>query len=203
MKEQPYHHKDLKHTLIKEGIRYINANGEHSLSMRKLAALCHVSHTALYKHFRNKEEFLLAISGYIEEAFTKALQEAVQAANQDVEETIIQVGVAYVRFMAEHPDFMKYHTNTMKAKLYPLKTLETKGVDSYDIFRKAAVAFLQKHACPPETYDHEIFFMWSLVKGLSDMIVYEIVDVKQDSLSLVETIIRKEIQLRCAVGAYR
>ena len=80
MREQSYHHKDLKNTLIKEGIRYINANGEQSLSMRKLAALCHVSHTALYKHFQNKEEFMNAISAYIEDQFTAALQKSCEIA---------------------------------------------------------------------------------------------------------------------------
>ena len=74
MCEQSYHHKDLKNTLIKEGIRYINVYGERSLSMRKLAALCHVSHTALYKHFQNKEEFYERYFCIYRRQFTEALQ---------------------------------------------------------------------------------------------------------------------------------
>ena len=70
MCEQSYHHKDLKNTLIKEGISYIIVYGDRSVSMRKPAARCDVSYTALYKHFQNKEEFMSAISAYIEEQFT-------------------------------------------------------------------------------------------------------------------------------------
>ena len=198
MCEQSYHHKDLKNTLIKEGIHYINVYGERSLSMRKLAALCHVSHTALYKHFQNKEEFMNAISAYIEEQFTEALQRSYENAGGDVDEAIIQIGAGYVAFMVQHPDFLKYHTNIMKSQMFQLQDLEKKSVKSYEIFRSTALAFLKKHGCPPEEYQKEILTMWSLVMGLSDMLAYKIIDSQKDALKTAEEIIRREIKLRCS-----
>lgn len=202
MREQSYHHKDLKNTLIKEGIRYINANGEQSLSMRKLAALCHVSHTALYKHFQNKEEFMNAISAYIEDQFTAALQKSCEIAGGDVDEAIIQIGTGYVSFMVQHPDFLKYHTNTMKSQMFQLHDLKEKSVESYEIFRCTALAFLKKHDCPKVEYQKEILFMWSLVMGLSNMFAYKIIDSQEEALKTAEEIIRREINLRCMRSAY-
>lgn len=202
MSEQSYHHKDLKNTLIQEGIRYINEHGEQTLSMRKLASLCNVSHTALYKHFHGKEDFMYAISEYIEELFTEALQKASDFAEGDIDEAIIQIGVGYVVFMVEHPDFMKYHMNTMKSRMYQINTLNEESVSSYEIFRSAAIAFLQKHECPQEEYQNEILFMWSIVMGLSNMFAYKIVDSREDVVKTTDDIIRREINLRCMKSAY-
>lgn len=195
MSEHSYHHKNLKNTLIQEGIHYINEYGEKNLSMRKLASLCNVSHTALYKHFRSKEDFMYAISDYIETLFTEALVNARNRADGDVDEAIIQIGIGYVAFMFEHPDFMKYHINTMKSKMYEFPTMEDASTSSFEVFRSTAIAFLQKHGYKQEEYYNEILFMWSIVMGLSNMFAYEIIDARGDGLKKVEAIIRREIQL--------
>ena len=55
-----YHHGNLRNALIEEGIRMINAGGEDSLSLRKLAVNCGVSNAAPYAHFKNKKENIMA-----------------------------------------------------------------------------------------------------------------------------------------------
>ena len=50
-----YHHGNLRQALIDAGIKIINESGEESLSLRKVAAECNVSHAAPYAHFNSKD----------------------------------------------------------------------------------------------------------------------------------------------------
>ena len=104
--------------------------------------------------------------------------------------------------MVQHPDFLKYHTNTMKSQMFQLHDLKEKSVESYEIFRCTALAFLKKHDCPKAEYQKEILFMWSLVMGLSNMFAYKIIDSQEEALKTAEEIIRREINLRCMRSAY-
>ena len=78
MKPKPYHHGDLRTVMIEKGIEFINEHGAKSLSLRKIAAACGVSHAAPYSHFAGKEELLTAIEKHITEQFAAALKESVK-----------------------------------------------------------------------------------------------------------------------------
>ena len=56
-----YHHGDLRNALIEAGLKIINVSGKDSLSLRKVASACGVSHAAPYAHFSDKESLMEAI----------------------------------------------------------------------------------------------------------------------------------------------
>lgn len=57
-----YHHGNLRKILIETATELIRDEGLSALSLRKLAATVGVSRTALYHHFKNKDELLCAIA---------------------------------------------------------------------------------------------------------------------------------------------
>ena len=92
-----YHHGNLRQALIDAGIKIINEKGEENLSLRKVAALCNVSHAAPYAHFKDKDELIEAIKSSVTEQFTEALSEAVEGA-PNAECAILEMGKSYVLF---------------------------------------------------------------------------------------------------------
>ena len=56
-----YHRKKLKAELLNTAYRLCETNGSEQLSLRVLAAEVGVSHTAVYRHFKNKNDLLTAI----------------------------------------------------------------------------------------------------------------------------------------------
>ena len=76
---KPYHHGNLRSALIEAGIALINREGERSLSLRRVCALCGVSQAAPYSHFQNKEDLLEVMKVYVIETFTDALREAAES----------------------------------------------------------------------------------------------------------------------------
>lgn len=57
-----YHHGDLRATLLREATTLIRDSGVEALSLRRLSECAGVSRTALYHHFRDKNDLLCAIA---------------------------------------------------------------------------------------------------------------------------------------------
>lgn len=62
---QTYHHKDLRNALIETGIKIVSTEGINAFSLRKVAAVCGVSHAAPYSHFQNKMKNCLKQCNYL------------------------------------------------------------------------------------------------------------------------------------------
>lgn len=59
---RPYHHGDLRQSLVTEAASLLANEGIDSLSLRRLADNVGVSRTALYHHFKDKHALLCAIA---------------------------------------------------------------------------------------------------------------------------------------------
>lgn len=59
---RPYHHGDLRKSLLQEAASLLANEGIESLSLRRLADNVGVSRTALYHHFKDKHALLCAIA---------------------------------------------------------------------------------------------------------------------------------------------
>ena len=56
--ERPYHHGDLRRTIVKAALEILNETQGLEFSLRELAGRAGVSHNAPYKHFADKRELL-------------------------------------------------------------------------------------------------------------------------------------------------
>ncbi|HEY5892523.1 MAG TPA: helix-turn-helix domain-containing protein, partial [Chthoniobacterales bacterium] len=63
----PYHHGNLKESLVQTAIRMIEERREAAFTIRELAAAVGVSHAAAYRHFHSKRELLaeIACEGFV------------------------------------------------------------------------------------------------------------------------------------------
>lgn len=59
---RPYHHGDLRASLVVTASQLLEAEGAAALSLRRVAREAGVSHAAPYRHFRDKHELLEAVA---------------------------------------------------------------------------------------------------------------------------------------------
>jgi AcrR family transcriptional regulator len=81
LKKKNYHHGNLRVALIEAGIKIINKEGLNRLSLRKVAALCNVSHSAPYSHFKDKVGLLEAMQGYVAKQFESIFESIIQSSD--------------------------------------------------------------------------------------------------------------------------
>ena len=93
--DRPYHHGNLRRALIDTALQVIEEEGPAALSLRGLARRLGVSHAAPEYHFADKTALLTSIAA----EGSALLATAMERAGGD----FLQVGLAYVRFVLEHP----------------------------------------------------------------------------------------------------
>ena len=188
-----YHHGDLRNALIEEGIKMINNSGEESLSMRKLAERCGVSMAAPYAHFKNKEEMINAIKQYVEDAFTEYLEAAVNKAEDDVEAKIVALGIAYVSFFIDNPEYFTF----LFSRGYVHLNLDFKSSDDnifkpYKILKELCSRYFDEKKPALSDYEKEleIIRIWSSVQGVTSLIFMKNVKWSHDWKEELNKLIR-------------
>lgn len=194
MQKEHYHHGDLKKEMIIKGIQLLNEENYEDFSLRKIAARCGVSHSAPYKHFKNKDELILAIIQEVSDSFKKALEEAVQKYPEEAENQIIELGKCYVRFMVENPDYMRFIFINPSHKSINKVPVPDNETNPYLIFQKSALGYLKWLEANPQDQAVDILTMWSLVHGYSMLLVNGNVDIPENYLEVIDKILREKLR---------
>jgi AcrR family transcriptional regulator len=204
MVKSQYHHGMLKKELIAKGLQLLNKEGVAEFSLRKVAALCGVSHAAPYKHFKNKEELIDAISQEVVGSFKNTLEEVVGQYSDNPRAQLIELGKAYVRFMVEHPDYLEFLF--LSGEKYPVVIVngEFQNTDSPDcpfsIFKKCAQNFLDSLDAKIVDRTDDILMLWVFVHGLAVLIAKQSVKYSGDYLDLVAKMINEKLRFETCAG---
>jgi AcrR family transcriptional regulator len=97
-----YHHGDLKRALIDAGEQLLIEHGAAGLSLRETAKLVGVSHTAPYRHFKDKDALLTAITESGFDSLAETLQNVTKEHIKDPKQQLIGATVAYVKLAITH-----------------------------------------------------------------------------------------------------
>ena len=102
--KRPYHHGDLRVSLIETASIMLKEGGVEDLSLRKLADRVGVSRTAPYHHFKDKNDLLCAIA---EQGFhhwheqARSIAENTELSQRD---KFRQFVYGYIEYAAENPE---------------------------------------------------------------------------------------------------
>ena len=96
--------KTREHLLV-AGIIEIEKNGLSAFSLRRVATACGVSCAAPYKHFKNKDEFVLEIIKYIGGRWKMLETSVVDIFQNDKAKQIEELSLAYIKFWIANPNF--------------------------------------------------------------------------------------------------
>lgn len=135
-----YHHGDVKNALISAGIDIITEDGIKNLSIRNAAKKIGVSHTAPYRHFKNKEELLVAIAIKGFDILVQDMDKALSKVNPSDLSALVEAGRAYIQFAVSnsnyyrimfgdtirnktgYPDFFKVYDRSFRKLIHIIET---------------------------------------------------------------------------------
>lgn len=98
MKNNTYHHGDLKNALIDAGISILKQEGVRGLSLRSAAQKAGVSHSAPYAHFKDKQALIAAISTRGLQQFYEMVSHIAASHQGNPGEQLYEVAWAYTKF---------------------------------------------------------------------------------------------------------
>ncbi|MGL5675622.1 MAG: TetR/AcrR family transcriptional regulator [Cellulosilyticaceae bacterium] len=189
MGKETYHHGTLKETLIQKGLQLINEEGIEGFSLRKVAALCGVSHTAPYKHFKNKEELLGAICLDVSQQFSDYLMAI--AKQYEGPSCMVEMGKAYVRYMVENKECYSFmFISEMKLKIvFQDGQFSYEDYSPFGVFHQAATQFFAPVIPNERIRNIVILNMFSQVQGIATLLINETIRCEEDIEALVEEIL--------------
>ena len=186
----------LKDLLIENGLLLLNTVGYDNFSIRKVASMSGVSHAAPYKHFKNKEEMINAISISVVKKYIKTLQETA-IEYDDPKIRLVELGKKYVQFMVENPEYMKFILfspikQSVKIKDNCFVYNEKSG---FTVFKDTASAYLDSIGANSKVYVTDILTMWSIVEGITILITEQSISFDDDYLSVVTNMLTHHLDM--------
>ncbi|MBR4296554.1 MAG: TetR/AcrR family transcriptional regulator [Clostridia bacterium] len=101
-----YFDEGIRERLIIAGIKEIELHGLNDFSLRRVAASCDVSCAAPYRHYKNKDELVLAIIAYINSRWDMMSEQIERNFEGDVRRQLLEVCCANVRFLIANPNYL-------------------------------------------------------------------------------------------------
>jgi AcrR family transcriptional regulator len=169
MEEKKYHNKDLKEKLINKGLQHLNEVGYDQFSIRKVASLCEVSHNAPYRHFTDKEELIRAILDKAVKDFESILLSAVTEFEGNPLEQIRWIGINYINFFVENPEYLKlFFDSEMKGTVYVKdNTFTYDNAYLFGILFKCISEYYNSIGRKQEVNSIVVIEFWSVIHGLT------------------------------------
>ena len=174
----------------------MGTEGYDSFSMRKVAKACGVSHTAPYRHFKNKENLVAAVIEQVNNKFNGILKEARDKHPDNVTNQLREMAFSYVKFLIENPEYMRFlffsdfnrkfeEENAQKVPFYNLSPPYETFIQAVRNYRTS----LQEQSKNPADEDELILFAWGLAHGMAVLITQNYFHYEDDPLKLIRQII--------------
>jgi AcrR family transcriptional regulator len=177
-KPEPYHHGNLRATLLETAQILVGEVGVDGFSLRELARRANVSPAAPYHHFKDKAALIRALAQESQERLGVASQAALEGITHPALR-LSALGVAYVLYAFEHPSEFRIMFRRELHNPFPIGPLEA-GQDhtpdpAFVLLRQTLIECRNANCFPVGDSEHELYLAtintWALVHGLATLII--------------------------------
>ncbi len=164
-----YHHGNLRRALLDEALAVIAEKGVEGLSLREVASRVGVSHAAPYHHFADKSALVHALAHEGMALMDAQMAAAEDAAGDDSRRRLLGIGMAYVRFAVDRPDYYAAFTAPeLQTGAAAEQPDEAQG-DTWTRLINAVVSCQRDGELPAGDPVILGVYLWSLVHGLAEL----------------------------------
>jgi AcrR family transcriptional regulator len=171
---RPYHHGNLRETLVEAGVELARAGGPDAVVLRAVSRQAGVSHNAAYRHFADHEELLAAVAARCMAELAHLMAERTRAVR--VREPVGRararleaIGRAYIDFAVSEPGWFRTafagHPAVLGERAVPPED------DPYALLSARLDELVEVGALPPERRPGAEMAAWSTVHGLSSLLL--------------------------------
>ena len=160
---KPYHHGNLRETLLAAADTVLAERGAQGLTLRDVAKAAGVSHAAPYHHFASLNDLLAAVAERAFGVLAHALEQA--AAEPNTAERMLKINDAYVACALARPAQFRLMFGPLLARKQDYPEFKVAAERAFGVVLAAACAHDPKRG--PEL----ALTGWSLAHGLSNLLI--------------------------------
>jgi AcrR family transcriptional regulator len=169
MPRRPYHHGNLRETLLQGAVRVIAEMGPAAFTLREVARRAGVSHNAPYRHFRDKDAILAAVAAQGFRELTRAMRGAGEQPSNALDK-LKRSGLAYVAFAVRRPE---HFTVMFDAPVVTSKDPEyiQASQEAFNTLMNYIRNCQEEGQLPAGDTLERALYAWSLVHGIAKLAV--------------------------------
>lgn len=165
LRKSGYHHGDLRAGLIEATRRLVEEKGPDGFSVSDACRLAGVSTAAPYKHFKDKNEMLVAMVLEGMERLRERMIDALEGIPDSTPARVTALGREYVEFALRENGVFRLKFGGFTDRLDDPR-LQSAGEQTFAILLREVAACLGLDEITPEV-KRRGFMLWSFVHGLS------------------------------------
>jgi AcrR family transcriptional regulator len=167
--KRPYHHADLKQTLLDAAVALIAEVGPQAFTLREVARRAGVSHNAPYRHFQDKDDLLSAVAAQGFDRLTESMRRAMKHSHTAAERLRL-AGRGYVKFALQWPQhILVMFDGPRPAELRP--EYDAAAQRAFETLLEAITAVQAEGRLPPGDPRKFAFASWAAVHGLAKLAI--------------------------------
>lgn len=174
-----YHHGDLRHALIQEGLGLARSGGPGAVSLREVTRAVGVSPNAAYRHFADRDHLVRAVAGEAQQKLAGAIIDRVAATPAELGraeasvERLRRVGLAYIDFaLAERGWFETAFFTQDTAASEGIVTLDDEIVAPFRLLMEILDGMVAAGALDLSRRPLAEWPCWAAVHGFADIAVH-------------------------------
>ena len=179
-----YHHGDLKHGLIEAALGLIAESGAESFTLREAARRLGVNHRAVYRHFEDKKSLLAAVA---EQGFATLVEngarELAKIPEARVEERLLGVARAYVKFAIAHPGHFRVMFGPRLNEDGRFPALEAQVTNAFRMLEAEVTRGVALELFSDQNVRDITLTLWSSMHGFASLVLMRRIRVKKDRLA--------------------
>ena len=176
---RPYHHGNLRESLIDAGTELARTGGPSAVVLRAVSREANVSHNAAYRHFADHEDLLAAVSAQCMRQLGLLMTERMAGLTAGNKVTrawakLEAIGRAYIEFAITEPGWFRTAFVGAVPHDPPSATTDCADPDPlnpYTMLTARLDELVAVGALPAERRPGAEYAAWSAVHGLSSLIV--------------------------------
>lgn len=169
LRKSGYHHGDLRAGLIEATRRLVEEKGPDGFSVSDACRLAGVSTAAPYKHFKDKNDMLVAmvLEGMVRHR--DKMMASLEGIPEGTPARVTALGREYVNFAIEEHGVFRLKFGGFTDRLEDDR-LQAAGEETFGIVLREVASCLGEDEITPEVRQRA-FMLWSFVHGLSFLLV--------------------------------
>ena len=168
-RSKPYHHGNLRESLLQAAIQLIAELGPKGFTLREVARRAGVSHNAPYRHFQDKDALIEAVAAEGFRELTRAMLKGA-ASQSDARGRLMHAGSAYVFFALRRPEHFAVMFDARPAAHLSPEYLEASESAFATLVKLIEECQVQGTVALGRSLDRA-FLAWSLVHGIAKLAV--------------------------------
>lgn len=175
-KSRPYHHGDLRASLLDAALSITRASGPAALSLREVTRTVGVSPTAAYRHFGDRSQLLRAVADEIQDRMAARMRRRMRApvdapADQRAVQRLRGVGLGYVAFAVGDPGWFETAFFGVAGPPVP-DAAEERVPPPFALLTAALDELVAADVLTPARRAGAEFVCWSAVHGCAELMIH-------------------------------